>query len=193
MTSTPAGTPGDPSDQDGADPRPAAAAETAGEQPVSPFERFSNAPAEQGLYHPDEEKDACGLAVVATLNGTPTHGIVDAALTALRNLEHRGAVGGDEGTGDGAGLLTQLPDAFFRAVLDFELPAPGGYAVGTAFLPTGGHGAQKIQAGLEELAGAEQLQVLGWRPVPVVESVVGASARAVMPWFVQLFVAEPEP
>ena len=193
MTSTPAGTPGDTSAQGGTDPRPADPAETAQEQPESPFEQFSNAPEEQGLYHPDEEKDACGLAVVATLNGAPSHEIVDAALTALRNLEHRGAVGGDEGTGDGAGLLTQLPDAFFRAVLDFELPPLGGYAVGTAFLPHGGENAERIQGALEDLARSEELQVLGWRPVPIAESVVGRSAREVMPYFVQLFVAETTP
>ena len=170
MTSTPAGTPGDTSAQGGTDPRPADPAETAQEQPEYPFEQFSNAPEEQGLYHPDEEKDACGLAVVATLNGAPSHEIVDAALTALRNLEHRGAVGGDEGTGDGAGLLTQLPDAFFRAVLDFELPPLGGYAVGTAFLPHGGENAERIQGALEDLARSEELQVLGWRPVPIASS-----------------------
>ena len=85
---------------------------------MSPFERFSAVPEDQGLYRSEDEKDACGLAVVATLDGVASHDIVDAALTALRNLEHRGAVGGDEGTGDGAGLLTQIPDEFLREVVD---------------------------------------------------------------------------
>ena len=90
----------------------------------SPFSRFAAYPEQTGLYDPANEKDACGLAVIATLRGEPGHDIVDAALTALRNLEHRGAVGADEGTGDGAGLLTQIPDEFFRAVVGFELPEP---------------------------------------------------------------------
>ena len=103
---------------------------------ASPFSRFAAIPAAAGLYNPENEKDACGLAIIATLRGEPGYDIVDAALTALRNLEHRGAVGADEGTGDGAGLLMQVPDEFFRAVTDFELPAPGQYIVGTAFLPS---------------------------------------------------------
>ena len=92
---------------------------------MSPFKRFAALPEASGLYNPEQEKDACGLAIIATLRGEPGYDIVDAALTALRNLEHRGAVGADEGTGDGAGLLMQVPDEFFRAVTEFELPAPG--------------------------------------------------------------------
>jgi glutamate synthase (NADPH/NADH) large chain len=149
-------------------------------------------PAAAGLYRPENEKDACGLAIVATLRGEPGHDIVDAALTALRNLEHRGAVGADEGTGDGAGLLTQIPDEFFRAVTDFELPAAGHYAVGTAFLPSEDKESQVAMAGLEALARDEGLAVLGWRTVPVVADLVGAMARACMPRFVQLFLALPD-
>ena len=112
---------------------PAAHAPTGpGPEVVSPFEQFSAVPQDQGLYRAEDEKDACGLAVVATLNGTASHDIVDAALTALRNLEHRGAVGGDEGTGDGAGILTQIPHDFLRQSVDFRLPPRGSYAVGTA-------------------------------------------------------------
>ena len=169
---------------------PAAHAPTGpGPEVVSPFERFSAVPQDQGLYRAEDEKDACGLAVVATLNGTASHDIVDAALTALRNLEHRGAVGGDEGTGDGAGILTQIPHDFLRQSVDFRLPPRGSYAVGTAFMPTGGAHLSELKAALEHLARAEQLTVLGWRDVPVVEDAVGASARAVMPTFVQVFVA----
>ncbi|MDQ6754908.1 MAG: glutamate synthase large subunit [Actinomycetota bacterium] len=148
-------------------------------------------PAASGLYNPENEKDACGLAIVATLRGEPGHDIVDAALTALRNLEHRGAVGADEGTGDGAGLLTQIPDEFFRAVTDFELPAAGQYAVGTAFLPSEAKEAEVAMAGVEALARDEGLTVLGWRTVPVVADLVGAMAKACMPRFVQLFLALP--
>ena len=94
--------------------------------------RFSAVPEATGAYDPANEKDACGLAMVATLRGTAGHDIVDAALGALRNLEHRGAVGSDAGTGDGAGILCQVPDAFLRDEVPFDLPAAGEYAVGTA-------------------------------------------------------------
>ena len=95
----------------------------------SPFQRNSRVPAAQGLYNPRHEKDACGLAMVATLRGTAGHDIVTQALDALRHLEHRGAVGSDAGTGDGAGIVTQIPDAFLRAVTPFALPPVGRYAV----------------------------------------------------------------
>ena len=95
----------------------------------------SGFPARQGMYNPTFEKDACGLAMVATLRGEPGHDIVQLALEALRNLEHRGAIGSDAGTGDGAGILTQMPDAFLRAVTEFDLPPAGEYAAGMAFLP----------------------------------------------------------
>ena len=100
-----------------------------------PFSRFGLVPDAQGMYDPAAEKDACGLAMVATLRGTAGHDIITAALDALRHLEHRGAVGSDAGTGDGAGIITQVPDAFLRAVAPFALPAAGAYAVGNAFLP----------------------------------------------------------
>src|ERR1700712_2523336 len=100
-----------------------------------PHTRFGSFPAKQGLYDPADERDACGLAMVATLRGTAGHDIIDTALNALRNLEHRGAVGSDAGTGDGAGIITQIPDAFLRAVSGLELPTVGRYAVGNAFLP----------------------------------------------------------
>ncbi len=92
-------------------------------------------PPKQGLYNPAHEKDACGLAMVATLRGEPGHDIIALALEALRNLEHRGAIGSDAGTGDGAGILTQMPDAFLREVVSFDLPPAGEYAAGLAFLP----------------------------------------------------------
>src|SRR3954464_10351907 len=90
---------------------------------VPPHRRFSAIPDAAGMYDPAHEKDACGLAMVATLRGTAGHDIIDAALEALRHLEHRGAVGSDAGTGDGAGIITQVPDAFLRAVAGVELPA----------------------------------------------------------------------
>ena len=102
---------------------------------ISPFERFGNFPS-SGLYKPETEKDACGLAMVATLRGTPGSDIIETALNALRNLEHRGAVGSDAGTGDGAGILIQLPDAFLRSKLSETLPAAGEYGAGLVFEST---------------------------------------------------------
>lgn len=153
---------------------------------VSPFRRHSLVPAAQGLYDPSAEKDACGLAMVATLRGTAGHDIVETALSALRNLEHRGAVGSDAGTGDGAGILTQLPDEFFRQVVGFELPAIGEYGTGLAFL---GDDHAKEKAAFEEIAQQENLRVLGWREVPTRPEVLGDMARAAMPHIEQVFVA----
>ena len=151
-------------------------------------QQFSTVPAAAGLYDPTLEKDACGLAMVATLRGTPGHDIVEAALGALRNLEHRGAVGSDAGTGDGAGILGQVPDAFLRAVVDFELPEPGRFAVGTAYLPTDEQERSELKTGIERIADLEGLDVLGWREVPVRPEQLGTLAREAMPAFEQLFV-----
>ena len=153
-----------------------------------PFSRFSATPQASGLYDPRNERDACGLAMVATLRGTAGHDIIATALSALRNLEHRGAVGSDAGTGDGAGIITQIPDAFLRAVTDFELPAMGRYAVGMAFLPTKESERNAVKRGIDALAAEEDLVVLGWRDVPVRPDGVGTLAREAMPAFEQLFV-----
>lgn len=156
----------------------------------SPFKTFASIPEANGLYNPDLEKDACGLAMVATLRGTAGHDIVDKALVALRRLEHRGAVGADEGTGDGAGILLQIPDEFFREVVDFDLPKEGKYAVGTAYLPTGGVNADELKSSLTKIARREGLKVLGWRDVPVKPELIGKASREVMPYFAQMFIAE---
>ncbi|GAA4422283.1 glutamate synthase large subunit [Georgenia halophila] len=144
-----------------------------------------------GLYSAEREHDACGVAFVATLRGTPGRDIVDAGLTALLNLDHRGAVGAEENTGDGAGILTQVPDAFLREVVDFELPPAGRYAVGTVFLPTDDEPQARDEAvaTLESIAAEESLEVLGWRDVPVDASMIGPGALGTMPAFRQLFVA----
>ena len=157
---------------------------------MSPFERFGTAPAATGLYNPANEKDACGLAMVATLRGKAGHDIIDTALNALRNLEHRGAVGSDAGTGDGAGILSQLPDTFLRAVAGFELPAKGTYAAGLVFIEPGQE--QQVEAAFANLATEEKLQVLGWREVPTNPSVLGDLARAAMPVIRQVFVSAPD-
>ncbi|WP_223690632.1 glutamate synthase large subunit [Leifsonia poae] len=154
-----------------------------------PHSRFSTTPVKQGLYDPAFEKDACGLAMVATLRGTAGHDIIDAALNALRNLEHRGAVGSDAGTGDGAGIITQVPDAFLRAVSGLDLPAAGRYAVGNAFLPLEPGERAAVKAAIEAIALEQELMVLGWRDVPVRADEIGTLARGAMPAIEQLFVS----
>ncbi len=156
--------------------------------PVSPFVRWSTAPQARGLYDPAFDKDACGLAMVATLRGTPGHDIVEKALAALRNLEHRGAVGSDAGTGDGAGIITQIPDGFLREVVDFELPTKGSYAVGIAFLHIDSARRASEKEVIERIATEEDLHVLGWREVPHRPDLIGDVARDAMPAFEQLFV-----
>ncbi|WP_024288552.1 glutamate synthase large subunit [Cellulomonas sp. KRMCY2] len=148
-------------------------------------------PAAQGLYDPAAEHDACGVAFVATLRGTPGRDIVDAGLTALLNLDHRGAVGAETNSGDGAGILTQIPDAFLRDVVDAELPAAGHYAIGLAFLPTDEDALHSAVVGIEKLVIDEGLEVLAWRDVPVTVDLVGPTARASMPVFRHLVVADP--
>ncbi|GAA4189867.1 glutamate synthase large subunit [Microbispora amethystogenes] len=148
-------------------------------------------PEPQGLYDPAYEHDACGVAMVADVQGRRSYDIVAKALTALRNLDHRGASGSEPDTGDGAGILTQIPDAFFRAVVEFELPAAGAYAAGTAFLPADEQARQTAIGLIEEIAAEEGVSILGWRDLPVDRDLPGATARAVMPHFAQLFVTSP--
>ncbi|WP_157413993.1 glutamate synthase large subunit [Agromyces allii] len=140
------------------------------------------------MYDPAAEKDACGLAMVATLRGTAGHDIIATALEALRHLEHRGAIGSDAGTGDGAGIITQIPDEFLRAVVDVELPAEGSYAVGNAFLPIDPSLRSRIKQSLRAIAESEGLDIIAWREVPVRPEELGTLARAAMPAVHQLFV-----
>jgi len=151
--------------------------------------RFSAQPTDTGLYRREHEHDACGVAMVATMRGTAGHDIVVHALDALRNLDHRGATGADPLVGDGAGILTQVPDAFFRAVLDADLPPAGAYAVGMAYLPDDAVERAAAQARIEDIAASEGLRVVAWRDVPVTPELVGRAARECMPFFRQLFVA----
>lgn len=144
-------------------------------------------PAQQGMYDPRNEHDACGVGFVANLSGEASHTLVEQALTVLRNLEHRGATGSEPDSGDGAGILSQVPDAFLREVAGFELPEAGAYAVGIAFLPADGS-AQAV-AQIEAIAAEEDLTVLGWREVPVTPDLLGNGARVTMPAFSQLFVS----
>ena len=146
-----------------------------------------------GLYDASYEHDACGVGMVADLHGRPGHGIVDKGLTVLERLAHRGASGAEVSTGDGAGILVQVPHRFLVGAAEtagFTLPAAGGYAVGLAFLPGEPDDAAKAKKVVEILASEEGLAVLGWRPVPVVTEGLGETALGVMPIMEQLFVAE---
>ncbi|SFI94070.1 glutamate synthase (NADPH/NADH) large chain [Amycolatopsis sacchari] len=147
----------------------------------------------QGLYDAQYEHDACGVAFVADLAGRRNHEIVKKALVALRNLEHRGARGAEPDTGDGAGILIQVPDAFYREVVDFALPEAGHYAVGTAFLPVDETARGRAMSAIEGIAAEEGMSVLGWRELPVDPEHVGPTAKSVMPHFSQLFLAAREP
>ena len=154
----------------------------------TPKPPFSALPAAQGLYDPSFESDACGVAFVADLGGVPSHRIVSLALTALRNMDHRGAAGAEPSSGDGAGVTVQVPDAFLRAVAGFELPSPGGYAVGIAFLPDDDERRAEAVDIVTAACESEGLQVLGWRELPTDPAGLGPTALAVMPRFRQLFV-----
>ncbi|MCZ4555960.1 glutamate synthase (NADH) large subunit [Rhodococcus sp. OK611] len=145
-------------------------------------------PGPQGLYDPANEHDACGVAFVVDMHGRRSRDIVEKAITALVNLEHRGAAGSEPNTGDGAGIMLQVPDSFLRAVVDFDLPAEGAYATGIGFLPQDAAAADEAAAGVEKIAAEEGLTVLGWREVPTDDSSLGAMARDAMPTFRQVFV-----
>jgi glutamate synthase (NADPH/NADH) large chain len=150
--------------------------------------RREDVPRAQGLYDPAMEHDACGVAFVVDMHGRRTHERVRQGITALCNLEHRGASGCEVNTGDGAGILIQIPDRFLRAVTDFGLPAAGEYATGIAFLPSDRAEAEAAVAAIDAIVVAEGLKVLGWRDVPTDDSMLGATARSAMPSFRQLFV-----
>ena len=142
-----------------------------------------------GLYDPSFEHDACGVAFVARLDGVPSHEAVQRALTALENLEHRGAAGADAKTGDGAGILMQLPDGFFRGLLGDALPPRGAYGVGVCFLPRADGRRAQLERLLEETVVAEGQSVVAWRDVPVDDAHVGTTANRNAPHIRQLIVA----
>ncbi|MGV9860419.1 glutamate synthase subunit alpha, partial [Gordonia sp. NPDC003425] len=149
---------------------------------------MKHAPGPVGLYDPINEHDSCGVAFVVDMHGRRSRDIVDKAIMALVNLEHRGAAGAEPNTGDGAGIMIQVPDRFLREVVDFELPAEGHYATGIAFLPQAAHDVRDACAGVEKIVEAEGLTVLGWREVPTHENGLGALARDAMPTFRQIFI-----
>ena len=144
-----------------------------------------------GLYDPRFEHDACGVGFVVDVTGAKSRDIIDTALGALCSLDHRGAQGAEVNTGDGAGILIQVPDAFLRAVTAFSLPPAGAYGVGLAFLPVDPDAAERARGAVKDIAAAEGLRVIGWRKVPVDDSMIGATARASMPSFWQCYVSDP--
>ena len=148
-------------------------------------------PLAHGLYDPRFEHDACGVSFVANIKGVRSREIVTLGITALCNMEHRGATGAEADTGDGAGILIQVPDAFLRAVVDFSLPVAGAYAAGVVFLPADPTRAATAMATVEKIMSEEGLRPLGWRDVPNNPDCLGASARAMMPIIRQFFVDDP--
>jgi glutamate synthase (NADPH) large chain len=145
-------------------------------------------PGASGLYDPENEHDACGIALVAKLWGEASHAVVEKALDALENLEHRGAEGADPNTGDGAGILLQIPDAFFRAVVGVELPVPGRYGVGVCYLPTDPERRLALEQLIEETIEEEGQRAIWWRDVPVDECHVGDTARLSAPFIRQVVI-----
>ncbi|HEU4939364.1 MAG TPA: hypothetical protein VFT39_23105, partial [Vicinamibacterales bacterium] len=148
-------------------------------------------PPAQGLYDPAHEHDACGVGFVVHVKGQRSHSIVEQALKVLINLLHRGACGCEANTGDGAGILIQMPDRFLRREtlrLGFTLPPERHYGAGLVFLPKDLTWRARVEARFEEIVVEEGQRVLGWRDVPTDDSSVGPSAVAVEPCFRQLFI-----
>ncbi len=153
---------------------------------------FIHLPHPQGLYDPAAERDSCGIGFVVDVKGRPSHRIIEQGIQILINLTHRGAAGCDPETGDGAGLLIQIPHAFFARECDrlgFALPPAGQYGVGMVFLPVERHERLLAEGILERIAREEGLQVLGWRDTPVDDTAIGRIARASRPYIEQVFIA----
>jgi glutamate synthase (NADPH/NADH) large chain len=152
-------------------------------------------PLPQGLYHPRNEHDACGMGLVASIKGEKSHDIIRKGLEVLINLTHRGAAGCDPETGDGAGILIQIPHVFFArecGELGIQLPGAGAYGVAMVFLPVDKHSRLQCEGVFERIAAAESLKVLGWRDTPVNGDAIGREARASQPYIEQFFVGRPD-
>ncbi|HOJ77073.1 MAG TPA: glutamate synthase large subunit [Bacillota bacterium] len=148
-------------------------------------------PLKQGLYDPQHEHDACGIGFVVNIKGLQSHQIVKQGLTVLLNLDHRGARGADANTGDGAGILLQIPHRFLKkaaGLSGFELPDPGTYAVGMVFMPQEPSLRAECEKLLARFIHEEGQTLLGWRTVPTNDSMLGESARACKPYIRQLFI-----
>ncbi len=148
----------------------------------------SSRPKATGLYDPAFEHDACGVGFVAKLDGAPAHDVIERALVVLEHMEHRGAQGADPETGDGAGILMQVPDEFFRAEAGFELPPAGEYGVAMCFMPPGEQEREWLKRRLEQAVEAEGQRVIGWRDVPADRAHAGRIALESAPYVKQLFI-----
>ena len=146
-------------------------------------------PHPQGLYDPQQERDACGVAFVADLHGRRSHEVVAQGLSALIRLDHRGARGAEYNTGDGAGIMIQVPDGLYRQIVDAELPPAGSYATGLAFLPSDSGARARAIKIFEKYALVEGGEVLAWRDLPVRPDGLGATAEEARPYIMQVFLA----
>jgi glutamate synthase (NADPH) large chain len=152
-------------------------------------------PPAQGLYHSSHEHDACGMGFVVNVRGLKSHSIIEQALQVLVNLAHRGACGCDPETGDGAGILIQIPHQFFKrecSILGFTVPEPGHYGVGMVFLPVNKQVRLQTEGIVETVVTQEGLSVLGWRDTPVDQSAIGRIARGSQPYIEQVFIGRPD-
>ena len=143
----------------------------------------------KGLYDSQYEHDACGISLVCDIKGKACHSIVELGIQALCNLEHRGALGADALTGDGAGIMIQIPDSFLRAVVDFQLPSPGCYATGVGYFPRDERAYKQAVKSVEQIVRDEGLHLIGWRDVPSESSHLGPNSLATMPRFRQIFIS----
>src|ERR1700710_3268087 len=160
-------------------------------KPAEPRREFSWRPPAEGLYDPSLEKDSCGVGFIANIKGKKSHQIVSDAISILCNLEHRGAVGADPRAGDGAGILVQIPHAFFlrkAAEIGFQLPQAGDYAVGALFMPKETAWRNVIKSIIADQIREEGLMLLGWREVPVDNSSLGETVKPTEPAHMQVFI-----
>ncbi|HUJ96226.1 MAG TPA: hypothetical protein VLW84_13220, partial [Terriglobales bacterium] len=158
---------------------------------MTDFKTANGLPRAQGMYDPAYEHDSCGIGFVASIRGQKSHEIIRQGIQVLINLTHRGACGCDPETGDGAGVLIQIPHEFFVrecAQLGISLPQPGEYGIGMCFLPVEKHARLKVEGVLERITLEEGLTVLGWRDTPVEGNAIGRVARASQPYIEQIFV-----
>ena len=161
----------------------------------SPYHSGNGLPAAQGLYDPAQEHDACGLGFVANINGEASHEIITKGIQVLVNLTHRGACGCDPDTGDGAGILIQIPHKFFAKEskrLGFSLPAAGAYAVGMVFFPVNRQHRLSVEGIMERTVREEGLELLGWRDTPIDPDAIGRLARDSQPYIQQIFIGRPD-
>ncbi|MRG85103.1 glutamate synthase large subunit [Salinibacillus xinjiangensis] len=149
-------------------------------------------PVKQGLYDPKFESDACGIGVIASIDGEQSHQMIQDAITILCRLEHRGGRGSDNHTGDGAGIMMQIPDELYREQWNQKLPQQGEYAVGMLFLPQEEHVRKKAESVVEQVINEEEHELIGWRTVPVVKSILSETAKSTLPYIRQVFIKKPQ-